>query len=452
MRLFLENLYPTDKNVINFIFAFFPLSFIAGNLIINLNLILLVVCSIIFYKKELFQIKLKTLDKLLFIFFSIILFTGFYNNIEFFLNKNFPFVGYNEIDSYNTIIKSILFLRYLLLYLTLRYLIENNIIDLKFIFASSTFCTLFVCFDIFFQFVFSKDIFGYEILDSGRRLSGPFGDEFIAGGYLQRFSLFAFFIFSIFKISKIEKFSNYILLVFFVVISLGLFLSGNRMPIILFFFSIILILFTLKSLRRLILPLILIISLNFSLILYFNKEARTNFAQLNYEVSNMFIILINKDFKNEKVGIRPPLYLKEFVSFYDTWIMNKYIGGGIKNFRYYCHIRPNKDRIYDHTCNMHPHNYYLEILTETGIAGFVIIVIIFLLTLYRTYFEKLILKKSNYKINNLILPFIFLFLVEVFPIRSSGSFFTTNNAAYFFIILSALVALTRKDDLIENRK
>ena len=152
MRLFLENLYPTDKNVINFIFAFFPLSFIAGNLIINLNLILLVVCSIIFYKKELFQIKLKTLDKLLFIFFSIILFNWFYNNIEFFLNKTFPFVGYNEIDSYNTIIKSILFLRYLLLYLT-RYLIENNIIDLKFIFASSTFA-LYLYVLIFFSVCF----------------------------------------------------------------------------------------------------------------------------------------------------------------------------------------------------------------------------------------------------------------------------------------------------------
>ena len=54
----------------------------------------------------------------------------------------------------------------------------------------------FICmFWYFFQFVFSKDIFGYEILDSGRRLSGPFGDEFIAGGYLQRFSLFAFLFF-----------------------------------------------------------------------------------------------------------------------------------------------------------------------------------------------------------------------------------------------------------------
>ena len=50
-----------------------------------------------------------------------------------------------------------------------------------------------MCFDIFIQYFFGKDIFGYEIIYD-RKLSGPFGDELIAGGYVQRFSLFAFFI------------------------------------------------------------------------------------------------------------------------------------------------------------------------------------------------------------------------------------------------------------------
>ena len=36
-----------------------------------------------------------------------------------------------------------------------------------------------------------------------------------------------------------------------------------------------------------------------------------------------------------------PQYLREFSTFYDTWLINKYIGGGIKNFRYYCHKRAN---------------------------------------------------------------------------------------------------------------
>ena len=35
-------------------------------------------------------------------------------------------------------------------------------------------------------------------------------------------------------------------------------------------------------------------------------------------------------------------YLDQFKSFKDTWLMNKYIGGGIKNFRYNCHLAKSK--------------------------------------------------------------------------------------------------------------
>ena len=46
---------------------------------------------------------------------------------------------------------------------------------------------LFVCMDVIYQLIFGYDIFGYAALD--RRLSGPFGDELIAGSFVQRFSL-----------------------------------------------------------------------------------------------------------------------------------------------------------------------------------------------------------------------------------------------------------------------
>ena len=66
------------------------------------------------------------------------------------------------------------------------------------------YASLFVCLDIFYQFIFGKDIFGYETIGPGRKLSGPFGDELIAGGYIQRFCIFSFFIFPFF-LSKISK-------------------------------------------------------------------------------------------------------------------------------------------------------------------------------------------------------------------------------------------------------
>ena len=77
------------------------------------------------------------------------------------------------------------------LYIILRFLVEKNLIDLKIFFISSTVAVIFVSFDIFYQFLNGKDIFGFPII--GRKLPGPFGDELIAGGFIQRYSLFAFF-------------------------------------------------------------------------------------------------------------------------------------------------------------------------------------------------------------------------------------------------------------------
>ena len=82
----------------------------------------------------------------------------------------------------------------------------------------------------------------------------------------------------------------------------------------------------------------------------------------------MVLIIYDKNSIDEKT----PLYFKQFESFHGTWLMNKYIGGGIKNFRYYCHVNP-KSKNTDFKCNMHPHNYFLEILTETGLIGFFLI-------------------------------------------------------------------------------
>ena len=127
----------------------------------------------------------------------------------------------------------------------------------------------------------------------------------------------------------------------------------------------------------------------------------------------MTVIVLNRDFKNKSM----PPYLKQFVTFYDTWRMNKFIGGGIKNFKYYCHKRPNIDKDSKSICNMHPHNYYLEVLTETGIVGFSIITLSFLIIIYLTLIKKYFLTSALNK-NKIIVPFIFLFLVEIFQLRA----------------------------------
>ena len=439
MLLFLNQISKI-KFFFSILFAFLPISFIAGNTIINTNIILIILSSILIFKKDLFKLELIFVDKCIFLFFGLILFTGFYNDIYFIISDAFP-------TGYHTILKSIFFFKYLLLYLTLKFLIKKNIINFKYFFTSCFFCSTFVCFDIFYQFKFGKDIFGFETLGSGRRLSGPFGDEEIAGGYLQRFALFSFFLVPLYYKKISNKLSALFIPILFLIFISGIILSGNRMPFIIFIFLISLVIFFQKQTRKFILPFIIVCPMIFSLIYFSNQEVKNNFDNFYKQVSKMIVIISSKDFENKN----SPQYIKEFGTFYDTWLLNKYIGGGIKNFRYYCHVRKiTNEKKSTFICNMHPHNYYLEILTETGLLGLIIILVIFFQIFYITFYKKyfLISKLNN---NNTIIPFIFLFIAEIFPIKSTGSFFTTGNTTYLFLIISVLIGLSLKENSIENK-
>ncbi len=430
------------KDLLNFLIALFPLSFIAGNMIININLLLLILSSIFFFKKDLLKIKFFILDKLIFSFFFIVLLTGIVNDYYFytFYNEEIAYRGY-----FTTFLKSIYFLKYLLLYIVLRFLVEKEIVNLKLFFIFCCVAVLFVSLDIIFQLINGKDIFGFE--GKGRKLSGPFGDEFIAGGFIQRFSLFSFFIIPLFfENSNIKKYNKYFVSIIFLIFLSGIILSGNRMPFLIFIFMIFLLLIAEKKTRKFLLPFLLFILISFFTLFKTTIVVKSNFSNFFNQISRTANLVVNKDFFNEK----SPHYFKEFSTFYDTWLMNKYIGGGIKNFRYYCHKRPNIDKNIEFVCNMHPHNYYLEILTETGILGFIIIFSIFIYILYLSIKKRYFSISDSYDAKILI-PLIFLFIGEIFPVKSTGSFFTTGNTTYLFLIIGLLVGLIRKNNLIENK-
>ena len=73
-----------------------------------------------------------------------------------------------------------------------------------------------------------------------------------------------------------------------------------------------------------------------------------------------------------------------------------------------------------------------------------------LLTVYKIFHNNFNLKHGFYN-NKFIVPFAILFIVEIFPIKSTGSFYTTNNAAYFFLILGLIISWLNKKKLIENK-
>ena len=149
----------------------------------------------------------------------------------------------------------------------------------------------------------------------------------------------------------------------------------------------------------------------------------------------------------------------------DTWKQNKIFGNGIKSFRLDCSklqgiissvptreynlaehfVKFKKNRL----CSNHPHNYYFEILTETGIVG------LFVTLMIASLFVVFILKNFKFFKENNIENFILLaatisLILEAFPLRSSGSIFTTNNATY--IILIASIILSHKKRQIVSKR
>ena len=428
------------QNYFSLIISLVPISFIGGNMIININIVLLIISGLIFLSKDLFKIKIFFLDKLLIIYFSFIVLVGIYNDF---------FIYYSSLDFsqhrgiYMTSLKSFLFCRFLLLYFIIRILLEKKILSLKPFFLISTLCVLFVSIDIYFQFITGKDFFGYESDDRLRKLSGPFGDEYIAGSYIQRFSLFSFFLFPVLFSKYKESVNNFLILILFLIFFIGITFTGNRMPLVIFFLSSSILLFLEIKNKKSLFVFFSMIVVIFFLIFNFNQKIQKNFKTF-YSISKQ---LTKSAFTQNYIN-HPLPYKDEFISGYQTWKVNKTIGGGITNFNFYCYKSKEKSKI-SYFCNNHPHNYYLENLAKLGIIGFFILIIVLASIFYLTVVKKYFLKSA---LNNNItaIPFIFLFFGELFPLRSAGSFFTTGNASYIFFIMAILVSLVRKENFIEK--
>ena len=283
MNLF-SNYQFTKSNIFGFLISLLPISFIAGNMIININVIILILSSIILYGKNTFRINYFFLDKAILTFFAYIVITGIYNDFNLYTNYN-DFYFYS--GNFATTIKSILFLKYLLLYIVLRFLIEHKNVSLNFFLITCSLSSLFVCFDIFYQYINGKDIFGFETIGTGRKLGGPFGDELIAGGYIQRFSIFAFFTLPIIFIKFSNQFSKYLIPILFSIFAFGIVLAGNRMPMLLFLLSMSLIIIFQKQTRKFFIPFIFLFSVIFLILFNSNNQIRTHYLGFHDKIVKM---------------------------------------------------------------------------------------------------------------------------------------------------------------------
>ena len=285
---------------------------------------------------------------------------------------------------------------------------------------------------------FGKDIFGFEPT-SARKFSGHLEMnlllEVICKDLLYSLFLFPF----IFKINN-KIYLSLIYIILFLIYLTALVLSGNRMPLILLFswpFN-----FHVEKIWKYLIFKIITTIIICTALANSNDLIKSNFSNFFTQVQSISKILTTSEIN--KSGMNS--YFHEFKTFYGTWLMNKYIGGGVKSFRINCWERQNIKVGERTTCNTHPHNYYLEILSDLGLVGFFILLVIFSMVLYISFSKKYLMFSSNQS-NNILTPFMFLFFIEIFPLKSTGSFFTTGNATFLFFVLAITIALSRKLDL-----
>ena len=154
------------------------------------------------------------------------------------------------------------------------------------------------------------------------------------------------------------------------------------------------------------------------------------------------ITIINTDYLKlrfikqiTKVPIKENLYIKIYQSGYEVFKEYPYFGTGNKNYRTEtCKINQQKFKNNKYLCQTHPHQVYLEFLSEHGIFGFILLFLIF----YKMIFSKIrqVLNSNNYISIGALCYLMFTFI----PIIPSGAFFSDFSLNLFFINLSILYA------------
>ena len=91
-------------------------------------------------------------------------------------------------------------------------------------------------------------------------------------------------------------------------------------------------------------------------------------------------------------------------------------------------------------CSNHPHNYYLELLSESGILGAGLIFIFFII-LWKDFFHYFI-RYNRQKSSEVVLlaPIVITIFLEIWPLKSTGSFFSSGNATFLWLIVAMLLA------------
>ena len=428
-------------------FLLFPVSLLIGPMISEVIMFFL----IIFFLIQ----KIKINNKKLLLIFSLFFISNIISSLlsEYsYLNNNFP----------SPILKSFFHIRFLLLFL-ITILILQNEKYLKIFKVIIILCLMFLIIDTLIQSVFGKDIFGFKKSEIGR-LSGPFKNEYIVGGVILKFYLIYFCI-SFNNLIKINK--ELILFLFISNFSLlSVLLSGERssmaLILILFIISFIHLIFKNKK------SVLVFVLTTFLFLPFYLKNSNfmiDRFSNILNDYKSLDPINIDKknDTSNNSISYKfnklKILYFNygysaHYYSAYSLFKDNIFFGVGQRNYRIACRNieskpetieilkdidKNKKTKFLDNLCTTHPHQTYLEILSETGLLGLIFFFLIIIYTLI-----NVVKSKNRYLLGPLV--------IIIFPFLPTGSFFNNFNSMFLWTLLGVIHVISMRKKFFSVHK
>ena len=395
------------KNFFLILFSLIPLSILIGPAIslINILLIDIIFLFLIIISRDLSFLRDVNFRYILYLFSYLLINTIISIDVELSFSRNLGFV------------------RIILLFLAFNYFFSDSEFFNKVLRIWSIIFFV-VIFDIYFEFIIGHNILGYDSEFYEDRIMSFFKDEPVVGSFVNSFFLMLLG----FLLTQKTKISKNLILFISLIILISVIITGERSNSIRSIIGFLFFLFFIIQLDFKKKVLFFICTCIFFLIIIFNS------AHLKYR----FIDQI------KNLPIKENIYIKHYISGLEVFKKFPYFGTGNKNYRVEtCQLlKKNKKYI----CQTHPHQVYLEFLSEHGIVGTFIIFLIF----YKIIFSKLFdtIRSRNYLQTGCL---IYMFLIFI-PIIPTGAFFSDFSLTLFSINFSIFYAVNKNLNIYTSIK